>query len=192
VKTDAAANHTATQVMRLVADLNKTLKDVAGMKTVGEEIANCISPLIRKATTPKEDDDMSALFQLTPEDIKVLEASDEKVLNEMSDSAEQTRNKFNKKQSIDNYETIFYMMIVLVRYSPKRQTFDLYYAYVWCRNTSIWQWALSGSEKKKRMASLEVEGVNLLGNTLARNSNGVVQAVPELKAFEDLKKDLES
>jgi len=114
------------------------------------------------------------------------------VLNEMSDSAEQTRNKFNKKQSIDNYETIFYMMIVLVRYSPKRQTFDLYYAYVWCRNTSIWQWALSGSEKKKRMASLEVEGVNLLGNTLARNSNGVVQAVPELKAFEDLKKDLES
>jgi hypothetical protein len=79
VKTDAAANHTATQVMKLVASLNKTLKDVAGMKTVGEEIANCISPLIRKATTPKEDDDMSALFQLTPEDIKVLEASDEKV-----------------------------------------------------------------------------------------------------------------
>ena len=114
------------------------------------------------------------------------------VLSEMSDSAEQTRNKFNKKQSIDNYETIFYMMVVLVRYSPKRQTFDLYYAYVWCRNTSIWQWALSGSEKKKRMAALEVEGVNLLGSELARNSNNMVQAVPELKAFEDLKKDLES
>lgn len=79
VKTDAASNHTATQVMKLVAGLNKTLKDVAGMKTVGEEIANCISPLIRKATTPKEDDDMSALFQITPDDIKLLQASDEKV-----------------------------------------------------------------------------------------------------------------
>lgn len=79
VKTDAAANHTATQVMKLVASLNKTLKDVAGMKTVGEEIANCISPLIRKATTPKDDDDMSALFQITPDDIKLLQASDEKV-----------------------------------------------------------------------------------------------------------------
>lgn len=79
VKTDAATNHTATQVMKLVAGLNKTLKDVAGMKTVGEEIANCISPLIRKATTPKDDDDMSALFQITPDDIKLLQASDEKV-----------------------------------------------------------------------------------------------------------------
>ena len=112
------------------------------------------------------------------------------VLGEMSESAQQTRTKFNKSQSIDNYETIFYMMLVLVRYSPKRQTFDLYYAYVYCRNTSIWNWMLSGSEKKKRMASLEVEGVNLLGNELARRSNGVVRAIPDEKAYEDLQKDL--
>ena len=32
-----------------------------------------------KAGTPKDDDDMAALFQLTPGDIKVLEASDNKV-----------------------------------------------------------------------------------------------------------------
>ena len=79
VKTDAVANHTASQIMKVVTGLNKTLRDVAGMKTVGEEIANCISPLIRKATTPKDDDDMSALFQITPDDIKLLQASDEKV-----------------------------------------------------------------------------------------------------------------
>ena len=65
-------------------------------------------------------------------------------------------------------------------------------AYVWCRNTSIWQWALSGAEKKKRMAALEVEGVNLLGTELARHSNNMVEAVPEVKAFEDLKKGLGS
>ena len=49
VKTDAATNHTATEVMKLVSGLNKALKDVSGMKTVAEEIANCITPLIRKA-----------------------------------------------------------------------------------------------------------------------------------------------
>lgn len=79
VKTDAATNHTATQVMKLVSDLNKVLQDVAGMKTVGAEIASCISPFIRKAGTPKDDDDMATLFQLTPDDIKVLKASDNKV-----------------------------------------------------------------------------------------------------------------
>ena len=114
------------------------------------------------------------------------------VMDEMSESAQQTRNKFNKSQSIDNYETIFYMMIVLVRYSPKRQTFDLYYAYVYCRNTSIWNWVLSGAEKKKRMAALEVEGVNLLGTELARHSNNMVQAIPDVKAYADLQKDLEA
>ena len=79
VKTDAASNHTATQVMKLVSGLNNTLKDVAGMTTVGQEIANCISPFIRNAGTPTDDDDFSFLFEITPEDIKVLQASDEKV-----------------------------------------------------------------------------------------------------------------
>ena len=79
VKTDAATNHTATQVMKLVSGLNKVFKDVAGMSTVAEEIANCISPLIRRAATPQEDDDLAVVIQLSSHDIKVLEASDNKV-----------------------------------------------------------------------------------------------------------------
>ena len=79
VKTDAATNHTASQVMKLVSGLNKVFKDTAGMSTVGEEIANCISPLIRRAGTPQEDDDIQVVIQLTSHDIKVLTASDNKV-----------------------------------------------------------------------------------------------------------------
>ena len=114
------------------------------------------------------------------------------VMDGTSDSAQKTRNKFNESERIPTSDTIFYMMTVLVRYIPKRQTFDLYYAYVNCRDTSIWNWVLNGAEKKKRMAALEVEGINLLGTQLARHSNNTVQAIPDLKAYEDLQKDLES
>ena len=114
------------------------------------------------------------------------------VIDEMSDSAQQMRNKVNESERIPNSDTIFYMMTVLVRYSPKRQTFDLYYAYVNCRDTSIWNWVLSGAEKKQRKAALEVEGMYLLGTELARQSNNTVQAIPNLKAYEDLQKVLES
>lgn len=192
VQCDSATNYTTTQLMQVVKGLNDTLSRTPGMEQVGKEIAETLKPLIMVPMTSHDEemDAMSALFTITPDEIKVLAASDEKTRDAMDESARQTATKFKKKNSVDNYETLFYMLTVLAVYYPKRRTFDFYHAYVYCRDTSIWQWARSGSDKKKRMAALELDGMRLLGTTLARQSNNAVTAVekdsPEFKEEDDI------
>jgi hypothetical protein len=176
VEFDSATNYTTTQIMEVVLGLDGLFKSINGMETVGKEIAATLRPLIMLPlddTPGGEVDAISTLFAISPSKIRVLSANDQKIRDDMSDSAQQTATKFKKDTSIDNYETIFYVLTVLAVYYPKKKTFDFYYAYVYCRDTSIWQWALSGDEKKHRMASLEIEGLNLLGTTMAQHSKGI-------------------
>nr|PNR46661.1 hypothetical protein PHYPA_013781 [Physcomitrium patens] len=80
------------------------------------------------------------------------------------------------------------MLTVVAAYYPKR-TFDFHHAHVYCRYTSLWQWAKSGDERKKRMAALELEGMRLLGLTLSRQSDNNVTAIekdsPEFQEEEE-------
>lgn len=186
IKYDAGINLTTLQVMKLVSGLNGELSKIKGMETVGREVSDAFKPFI-DIGKKEADDDIMALFQLTPDDIKCLNASDKAAKSKMDENAQQIRQKFKKQGNIDNLNTYFYTMIVLVRYSPKKDTFDFYYAYAYASNTSIWQWAINAETKKKRLASLELETLKDLGAAIANNSSGQVISKPaELEGYKEV------
>lgn len=185
IKYDSGINFTTLQVMKLITGLNDQLNKVNGMENVGKEVVDAFRPFIN--IEKNGEDDVMALFQLTPDDIKCLNASDKETKGKMDKNAVQIRQKYAKEGNIDNYNTYFYTMLVLIRFSPKKDTFDFYYAYAYSSNTSIWQWAVSADTKKKRLASLELETIKDLGAAIANNSAGqVVSKSAELEGYKEI------
>jgi len=172
--TDIALNHTAIQMMQVIVGLNKSLKSIAGMKNVGEDIAACVKPLLIGFDDLPGDEAITVLFHITPEEIKCFKREGEDVLNGLDDVI-QSRNKIRKKSHSDNFETTFYIMYVAVTYRPKQKLYNLFYGYSYQRDTSIWQWTLNGASKQKRLLAMEVAVTHRLGHELKQKAGNELE-----------------
>lgn len=148
------------------------------MEDVGKIIAGCLGPLLDRTISNNEFDDLAALFDITTDDIKCINASDVEIKKTMDDNVNQIRNKLRMCEKVNNYDTIFYYLKIFIKKSAKTNLFDIYYAYVYSHDTSIWQWALSGNDKKKRLAALKVETMKRVGDSLSSHSNGMIATIP--------------
>ncbi|RUS16308.1 hypothetical protein BC937DRAFT_91372 [Endogone sp. FLAS-F59071] len=186
VTTDAVINHTAFQLMQVIGDLDKTLKNLPGMENVGKEVAQCVKPLL-DVTDQTEQDDLSALFGITPNTIDHLKKEGEKVVAGLDEAIQQIRDKDKKHGEIDNYQTVYYMLLVMVRYRPKEKLFDFVYGYSYERDTSVWQWLRSANLKTKQLLALQANVLARLGYGIKERANDKVLLLEEdLDTFKEL------
>jgi len=187
IVTDVALNHTTIEMMRLVAGLNFP----NGMEDVKAQVALCVKPLI--TITPKKgapgipDDSASlfALFGFSNETMEVIATNSEEAKKHIELQLHQLE---SKKGAVDNMFTTFYQLLVYVAKDPKTEIWDFYYAYVYSRNKSVLQWALTMGHKRQRLAALKAESMYALGLEIARKSSG--KLITEEQDIETLLEEL--
>lgn len=152
--------------MDMFRRLSESYKQQGGtFERLGQAIRDAaipmVSPVNKLPGNAKEQEELCSFFALTPDDVQ----SD--LSHEAVDLPPQTKDLFKETEYIDNYATEYWMMLLLIRrHGPNLALIDTYYACVTSKETSIWQWAKSMDEKRKKLKSLKIRTQAYLAESL--------------------------
>lgn len=173
---DATVNITIPQAMQMFMKLSKSYKDRGGsFAELGAAIQMAavpmVSPVNKLPGDAREQNELLSFFALSPEDAQSTCSTP------AVDLPPQTKNLFREKETVDNYLTEYWTMLLAIRrHGPGLSLIDCYYAVCSSSETSIWQWANSVTDKRQKLKSLKVRTQAYLAQELC-NRHPVLQLV---------------
>ncbi|KAJ3067604.1 hypothetical protein HDU98_009200, partial [Podochytrium sp. JEL0797] len=128
-------------MMEKIAGLVKELKQLPGMTPLSRALPGVIKPLLLAARNPSlaETDDLAAMFELEAHQITAMVFDHSASIAGLDESVVMANNKMAQDGEVDNFQTYYYCSRIYIRYRPKTKLFDLFFAYTYIRNGSIFQ-----------------------------------------------------
>merc|ERR1719424_352101 len=185
---DATKNVTIKQAMPLFKNLSTKYQEMGGhYKQLGDAIKSAAQPMVMPLGNGQlginpETTELCSFFSMTPDDFQSVCTVD------ALDLPEQQKQVFRDFQAVDNYRTEDCMMLLLIRRDGKNlQLIDTYHAMITSEQTSIWQWAASGTCKRQRLKALKVRAQAVLAEALSSKYQLPLVLVEDSEDLQDLK-----